>query len=461
MLLNLSIQHYKGFYDNQDIEFARPDSAKPGSGLTLIVGPNNTGKTTIIESLLLDNKKKLKESERHKDNQPVIIIEGTKGKSIFSNIDNGSQISLIDESNIHEIKFEVAQSRRQWNHVSPNDWDGQTFLDQTANHETRNAGGLDTAARLKTINQNNEQKQKLINIIQKIIPHFTSWTIDTNDQGDYVKYITANSEHQANLLGDGIISIFRICAHLVSEDKNRVLIIDEPELSLHPTAQKALSKIITEASRDKQVILCTHSPYFVNWQDLINGAKFIRLNKVEDKKCTVSSLESKKNYASFIGSNFLEWQKPQLLDLVAKEILFTERMLFVEGQEDVGLIRKWSSEIEKEISFDIFGYGVGSYSNIRLFLEMSRDLGLEKVAALYDSGNDAEKSIESDKQEFPDYCLEQLPTQDIRDKYLECKKCKTKELIKEGCFDESGVLKSGKKDEFESTMKNIFDYFRK
>ena len=33
------------------LNFALPDNKTPGSGLTIIVGPNNSGKTTIIESI--------------------------------------------------------------------------------------------------------------------------------------------------------------------------------------------------------------------------------------------------------------------------------------------------------------------------------------------------------------------------------------------------------------------------
>ena len=74
MLEKLSIQNYKGFYEEQSIDFAIHDDLKPGSGLTLIVGPNSTGKTTIIEGLLFDENKKFRESERHPGKQPRIKI---------------------------------------------------------------------------------------------------------------------------------------------------------------------------------------------------------------------------------------------------------------------------------------------------------------------------------------------------------------------------------------------------
>lgn len=454
MLKKLSIEQYKGFYEEQSLNFAIPHNLE-GSGLTLIVGPNNTGKTTVIESLLLKSDKKFKESERHKDISPKITIESTSEKVVFTNIDKGSQIKE-DGGKSLTLTFELIPSRRYWNPYSSGEWTADQFIDTTTRQEVRNAGVLETAAVLKGINRDSVKKELFNEYLKKVIPHFTDWTIDTNDQGDYVKYMTATASHQTNLLGDGVISIFRICAHLVGDKKDRILIIDEPELSLHPTAQKALSRIISLACKDRQVILCTHSPHFANWSDLISGAKFIRLNKPNDTKCTVSQLNNDAQYSKFIGKNYIEYQKPQLLDYVAKEILFSENMLFVEGQEDVGLIKKWLLSNNINPNFEIFGYGVASYSNIKLFLAMAKDLGLPKVAALYDNGSSVRTAFEKDKENYPDYHFEILPTDDIRDKFND-----KDELIKEGCFDTHGNLKTNREMEFKKVMNDIIGYFNK
>ena len=44
----IMIENYRGIGQKQTLEFARPDGHKPGSGLTVIVGPNNSGKSTIL-----------------------------------------------------------------------------------------------------------------------------------------------------------------------------------------------------------------------------------------------------------------------------------------------------------------------------------------------------------------------------------------------------------------------------
>ena len=476
-LKELKIKHYRGFFDEQSITFAAPNKENDRCGLTIIMGPNNMGKTSIIEALLLkdDGNKKFTEAERHPDQSPIISIETSDGNTCtYTNINSGSQIKK--EGN-HNIKFEVIQSRRHWQYYSANVINPENFAEQSSQASVRNSGGIDTVANLKDIHKDQVRKSKLDNLMKELIPHFSDWTIDTNEQGDYVKYIAAESKHQASFLGDGIISLFRICAHLINETGNRVLIIDEPELSLHPSAQKNLSRLLSKASFSKQIVLCTHSPYFVNWEDFLKGAKFVRLNKPNDKKCEVSILCNAKKYGEYIGDNLLEWQKPQMLDTVSKEILFAEKILFVEGQEDVGLIKKWLTENNKTQNFDIYGYGVAGYSNMRVFLEMAKDLGIHKVAALYDSGVDADKYFENDKEIFTakdndlflDYFFSKLPTEDIRDKVgklceeckkILCKKCnKTIKADKEGIFNESGALNDKYKNEFEQIMNNILSYF--
>ena len=454
MLKKLSIEHYKGFYEEQSLDFAIPNN-KNGSGLTLIVGPNNTGKTTVIESLLFNTNKKVKESERHQEHTPKITIESDTKKAIYTNVHNGSQIK-VDMN--HNIAFEMIPSRRFWNPYSNNQTTPQQFINSSSSHEVRGNHIADLGAVLKSINIDFNQKEKLNNLLKKVIPHFTNWTIDTNDQGDYVKYQTKTTSHQTNLLGDGIISIFRIAAHMLIENKSKALIIDEPELSLHPSAQKSLSRLISEISKDKQVILCTHSPHFANWQDFINGAKFIRLNKPNDTKCVISQLNNAADYSMFIQDNYLEYQKPQLLDYVAKEILFADHMLFVEGQEDVGLIKKYLIDQHGHLPFEIFGYGVGGYGNMDLFLKLSKDLGLEKVAALYDNGKDTKQCFTSSKETYHQYHFEILPTDDIKDKY---DKNNADSLTKEGCFDKGGNLKPDRKEEFVTIINNIINYFDK
>lgn len=460
MIKKLTISEYKGFYAKQTLEFAVPDGQKDGSGLTIIVGPNNAGKTTIIESLLLGNgDKKFKENERHAGKHPSICLESQNGDKIEYTNDEpeSSKIKIVGPS--HNIQFEVVPSRRYWSHIFSGESQSENLAHHTRSMEIRGKNQeINLGSYLSGIRSNREEKEQLNSYLKELIPHFTDWTIDTNGAGqDYIKYKAGKASHESGLLGDGIISLFRIFAHLVHE-RGSVFIIDEPELSLHPSAQRRLSEIFSRLSRTKQIIVCTHSPYFTNWSDFINGAKFIRLNKHGDKNCTIDSLDNTKDYANFISRNINEFQKPQLLDLASKEILFSDRILFVEGQEDVGLIKKWFSEKMEGITFDIFGYGVSGHGNMKVFLEMAKDLNIERVGALYDSGTE---SYVSDKSTYSGevFHFEELPTRDIRDKDSGCANGCPNKKVTEGVFSSSGELKSDYRVEFEKIIGNFKRFF--
>ena len=51
MIKELSISGFRGFGEAQTIKFSIPDGENAGTGLTIITGPNNAGKTTIVESI--------------------------------------------------------------------------------------------------------------------------------------------------------------------------------------------------------------------------------------------------------------------------------------------------------------------------------------------------------------------------------------------------------------------------
>jgi predicted ATP-dependent endonuclease of OLD family len=454
MIKSVAIEHYKGFYDVEKIYFAKPDGTNFGSGLTLIVGPNNTGKTSVIEALLLNKDKKFKNTERHNNLSPVIKIENVSGKETkYTNINDGAIITTSGEE--HGIIFELIPSRRYWQHQFSGEWKFDNLIHESAAGDIRNSGSFNLGPILRKILREPSLKSKFDLNIKNVLPHFTDWTIDTNEANqDFIKYKTNDDWHQASLLGDGVISLFRIMAHLV-HDKNSTFIIDEPELSLHPAAQKRLSNVLSQLSKDKQIIICTHSPYFVNWGDFCNGAKIVRLNKPSGK-CKVNILDNNKNYSDFISTSLQQFEKPQLLDTTAKEILFSDKILFTEGQEDVGIIKKWCFENKRNLSFEIFGYGVGGETNMALFLELATDLGLEKVGAIYDSNS---TKFQSDKTTYGKFSLKQLPTEDIRDKTNRCSAKCPYGKNRDGTFSSDGHLKQEHKKAFEDLFDEMCQYF--
>jgi len=470
MLKKLTVEHYKGFYEEQTIEFSQPNE-NPGSGLTVIVGPNNAGKTTLLEALTMLYRVSdgFDETERHENQEPKITIHMDEETIIFEPIEKSAQIRKLNNNEEQALlKINLIPSRRYW-HDGVSSIEEYTYV-QTANKVSlRNPQPNDQfAGLLEDIHRNENKSSDLTCVMKKLVDDFIGWTIKSYRKQKYVEYITSTGSHAASFLGDGIISLFRIAAALLYQ-KEKVLVIDEPELSLHPQAQKKLAKLLIEEAKDRQIIICTHSPYFVSWDAFTNGAYFIRLNKERNGKCMINILNRNNYNANFLEKTASSWNSPYTLDAVAKEMLFSDgNILFVEGVEDSSLLKQ---EWKENMSFEIFGYGSRGYCNITNFMEMAKKLGFKKIAAIYDDGQPERKEAENTRRKFKNdkYLIIILPVPDIRDKIkfseiiCNCGKEEgtffIKEIIKEGFFNEKGVLKLDSKPALNKILNDLNAYF--
>ena len=76
------------------------------------------------------------------------------------------------------------------------------------------------------------------------------WTLEQRDGGKYyIKYSDNGVSHSSEGIGDGIWSIFTICAALFDAPEKSVVVIDEPELSVYPALQKRLMSLLIEYSK--------------------------------------------------------------------------------------------------------------------------------------------------------------------------------------------------------------------
>jgi predicted ATP-dependent endonuclease of OLD family len=305
-------------------------------------------------------------------------------------------------------------------------------------------------SQLKKILSDDSNNLRFYDIIRKVLPDFQgefslkdvehpaggrseSTTLMYKDKSD-------SRAHTAGLAGDGILSLAIIASNIIlSKINKKILVIDEPELHLHPSAQKRLTKLLSTEARERQIIIITHSPYFICWEQLANGAKLFKLNKHDSEGCTIHEWKHD-SFQQIIGcDNPLRYH---LFDITAKEIMFTDKILFVEGQEDAGILYHYYAEKEIEPSFNIFGYGVNGWGNFHIFLKISKELGIKKIAVLYDKSKEndqdpkrggitLDEDLKQNKKQYKDYYFCQLKTEDIRDK-------KDKD---NGTFDINGKLK--------------------
>ena len=102
-----------------------------------------------------------------------------------------------------------------------------------------------------------EQDQERFNkVIRKIIPDILTWSIDQHETNQYFfRFVSNDRSHSSEGVGEGIISIFVIAGALYDSRPGDVVIIDEPELSLHPQTQRRLMRLIEKSAADRQISL--------------------------------------------------------------------------------------------------------------------------------------------------------------------------------------------------------------
>ncbi|MBF0369797.1 MAG: ATP-dependent endonuclease [Magnetococcales bacterium] len=116
-----------------------------------------------------------------------------------------------------------------------------------------------------------------------------------------------------------------------SASESVIFAMEEPEIFLHPQAQKRLAKSLQEISKTDghQVIISTHSPSFVNldfYKEIIIVSK--EYGEVESKirQCTKDLFEGDSHQGRKNNFNMVHWVNPD-----RSEMFFARKVVFVEG----------------------------------------------------------------------------------------------------------------------------------
>lgn len=414
-LEKIEILGYRGFTEAQTAEFAIPNNKELSSGLTIITGANNSGKSSIIECL-----------KARGGNQPVSFTVGKRNpvtdhvkivytvngnKEVLSSVEKGSSETKTQEIDKLFRVFVVPSRRAFQAYFHRSIQTRMQYLDGAILPPQRNPILENFQNRLFKILENKDAFNK---VLYKILPEKLDWTIDQSDQGQFfLKFYNGKNSHSSDGLGEGIVSIFSIVDSLYDSSPGEVIVIDEPELSLHPTLQKRLFSVFREFSIDRQLIISTHSPYFVDMKSLINGAKLLRVvNEGQGTKIYQLTERGREILKKLAEGNL---HNPHTFGLDAKELFFQDDgIIIVEGQEDVLLFPDIAEQLNKTISASFFGWGAGGASNIRFLCELFHMLGFKKVAAVLDGNKVAE--VQKLKKEFATYHFDQICANDVRTK---------------------------------------------
>jgi predicted ATP-dependent endonuclease of OLD family len=222
-----------------------------------------------------------------------------------------------------------------------------------------------------------------------------------------------------------------------------MIIMDEPELSLHPVLQKKTMDLLCEYSTDRQIVYATHSPYFVSWDALFNGGRLVRMRKegvsIKPGSPTNDTLEALRGIAR-------DEHNPHVLGLAAREVFFIEDgVVLVEGQEDVLFYPRVAEQMGRDLKGHVFGWGVGGATKMHAIAALLRDLGFHRVVGIVDRNKEDE--LPSLKRDFQQFRWFALPADDIRSKPDRGAVAEVR-----GVLDERGNVR----DEFKGALDQLF-----
>jgi len=263
--------------------------------------------------------------------------------------------------------------------------------------------------RLFTIEKNREPFDA---VLKRVLDPVPDWSIDQMGTGQYfLKVRKGDVTHSSEGLGEGLVSLLYIIDALYDSNEGDTIAVDEPELSLHPALQRKLADLLIDYSATRQIVLSTHSPYFVALNALPNGATVARTHLVgeESKISQLSSATARSIFGLMTNDN-----NPHIFDLRAQEIFFVEdRVILVEGQEDVIFFKKVEEKLER-LEGSFFGWGVGGAENMERIATVLQELGYAKMVGILDANRD--KLANELSRKFKKYHFFAIPADDVRTK---------------------------------------------
>lgn len=180
----------------------------------------------------------------------------------------------------------------------------------------------------------------------------------------------------ATELGEGFQNALALSILQAFEERKKqgaILLIEEPEMFLHPQMQRSLYKVMREIGKTNQIIYTTHSPHFVTIPEY-EEVLLVRRNADSTRVRATDLLADSKRREKLIKE----------LDPERNELFFAARLLLVEGDTEKLAVPEYA----KRLGFDLDREGatvveVGGKRNLPEFAKIAISFGIH-TGIVYD-----------------------------------------------------------------------------
>jgi predicted ATPase len=317
MLNKISINNFK-CHENTKIEL-RP--------LTLLVGTNSSGKSSVIQALLLLIHNITNPKQSPLNGHLVSIGEFLDAKNFINNAKefkinveskkenlkltfksgDDSQDRTIIEKNENSLVIEeyLDYAKNNISYLSANRIGGQDLHDKNIDNQDRFGINGEYAIDYFEINKQRRLSKELLKDstsetldaqvnywLNLIFNHSISTaSIQGTDKHIMEYLLTINRHVRPKNIGSGVSYLISIIIICLSSKKDDLIIIENPEIHLHPKAQSILTDFfVFIANADRNLIIETHSDHIFNGVRVAINNKNIVTEKVS---CNFFTLNKK------------------------------------------------------------------------------------------------------------------------------------------------------------------------
>lgn len=202
--------------------------------------------------------------------------------SVFDGKERGNDFVLISPPGAGESLLPATYGTEQHGHeisIQIDSWRVYHFHDTSPEAKVKSTGRIDQtdslrsdasnlAAFLRSIRTSNAYSL-IVRTIQRVAPYFVDFVLEPQRENE--KYINLRWTHagsddifDAADFSDGTLRFICLTTLLLQPDPPKVVVLDEPELGLHPFALTILAGIMRSISIRTQIVAATQSVTFAN-----------------------------------------------------------------------------------------------------------------------------------------------------------------------------------------------------
>jgi len=229
----------------------------------------------------------------------------------------GISNKLVSDKITHYVKGHLTKWRAYHFHDTSSSSPMKKTMDIDDNRFLR-SDGSNIASFLYYLQEKHETSYDMIKrTIQRVAPFFEDFRLapqNLNSEKIRLEWKHKGSDDyfDASSLSDGTLRFIALTTLFLQPDsyKPSVILVDEPELGLHPSAITLLASLITQVSKNTQVIISTQSPLLL---DNFEPEDILVAERI-DGGTTLTRLKSSKSLNTWLEEYSLGqlWEKNEL-----------------------------------------------------------------------------------------------------------------------------------------------------